>query len=111
MSVRTAIPLPLDLLADFCRQYGIERLEVFGSILTDEFGPNSDIDLLYTFAPGAIAGISLMDIAGWEIELSEKLGREVQLVDRVGIERSRNHIRRNGILQSAEVLLDFTQAA
>ncbi|MEO7993444.1 MAG: nucleotidyltransferase domain-containing protein [bacterium] len=111
MSPRLAIPLPLDLLTDFCRQHGIARLEVFGSILREDFGPESDIDFLYTFAPGAIKGVSIMDIVRWEFELGDLLGRKVDLTDRVGIEESFNPYRKQAILESAEVLLDFAQAA
>jgi len=111
MTPRLALPLPLDLLADFCRRHGIVRLEVFGSIIRDDFGPESDIDLMYTLAPGVIDTMSLLDLAGWELELEELLGRTVELVDRVGVEQSRNPYSRERILASAQELLDLGKAA
>ena len=65
-------------LADFCQEHGIKRLAIFGSALRDDFGPDSDIDLLVEFEPDRIPG--LLGIAGMEIELSELFaGRKVDL--------------------------------
>ena len=65
-------------LAAFCQERGIRRLAVFGSALRDDFGPDSDIDLLVEFEPERIPG--LLGIAGMEIELSELFaGRKVDL--------------------------------
>lgn len=65
-------------LATFCQERGIKRLAVFGSALRDDFGPDSDIDLLVEFEPERIPG--LLGIAGMEIELSELFaGRKVDL--------------------------------
>jgi predicted nucleotidyltransferase len=73
---------------------------LFGSALRDDFGPNSDIDLLVTFS--LQAQWSLFDHMAMEEELTEMLGRKVDLVSRRGLERSQNWIRRRGILQSAQ---------
>lgn len=65
-------------LAAFCQEHGIKRLAIFGSGLRDDFGPDSDIDLLVEFEPDRIPG--LLGIAGMEIELSERFaGRKVDL--------------------------------
>ena len=66
-----------DTLADFCRRHHIRRLSLFGSQLKGTAGPDSDIDLLVAFDPAHIPG--LLGIAAMEIELSELLGRKVDL--------------------------------
>lgn len=94
--------LPLDALAKFCRQWNIVRLEIFGSALRDDFEPDSDLDFLVTFEPGARR--SLLDLIGAEEELGKLLGRTVDLVSRPGVERSRNWIRKKEILSTTRVL-------
>jgi hypothetical protein len=64
-------------VADFCRRNHIRKLSLFGSILTPRFRPESDIDILVEFEPGS--RVSLLDIAGMELELSDRLGRKVDL--------------------------------
>ena len=71
------IEVPEERIADFCRRHGIRRLSLFGSVLGDDFGPDSDVDVLVEFKPGAKRG--LLRLAGMEIELSEMLGRKVDL--------------------------------
>lgn len=72
------LAIPRARLAEFCRSYGIRRLAVFGSALRDDFGPESDIDLLVEFEPDRIP--TLFDISGMEQELSSLLGgRKVDL--------------------------------
>lgn len=71
-------PVSKAALATFCRGHGIKRLAIFGSALRDDFGPDSDVDLLVEFQPDRIPG--LLGIAGMEIELSELFdGRKVDL--------------------------------
>ena len=96
------IGLDEDKLAEFCRKWRITKLEIFGSVLSDEFSPDSDIDFLYTFEPGAKQG--LLDIIRMEKELSGIVGREIDLVSRLAVERSSNWIRRNSILNNTEVV-------
>jgi len=71
------IDISKDRIADFCRRHRIKKLSVFGSILRADFRPDSDIDVLVEFEPGARVG--LIKLAGIEIELSELLGRKVDL--------------------------------
>jgi predicted nucleotidyltransferase len=97
---RAGIEIPKDKIADFCRRWQIVELALFGSVLRDDFQPDSDVDVLVTFAPDA--GWSLFDHVEMQDELKSILGREVDLVSRRGIERSRNYIRRKAILDSAE---------
>jgi predicted nucleotidyltransferase len=71
------IALPVERIEEFCRRNHIRKLSLFGSILTERFGPTSDVDILVEFEPGS--KVSLFDIAGMELELTEKLGRKVDL--------------------------------
>ena len=66
------------------------------------FGPNSDVDVLVSFGEGATH--SLFDLVDMELELKDIFGREVDLVSRRGVEGSRNYLRRNSILQSAQAI-------
>ncbi len=95
------LTLPLSRVEAFCRRWRIKRLEVFGSALRDDFDPQSDVDFLYTFEEDARWGWDFVD--AWD-ELSDIVGREVDLVSRRAVERSANSIRRRAILDSAEVL-------
>ena len=72
-----AIVIPKDYLWEFCERNHIRRLSLFGSVLTERFRLESDIDMLVEFEPGQSPGY--FGLAGMEIELSEKLGREVDL--------------------------------
>jgi predicted nucleotidyltransferase len=66
------ISIPQDEIADFCRRHYIRRLSFFGSVLRDDFGPDSDVDVLVEFEPDHVPG--LIRLAGMEIELSQILG-------------------------------------
>lgn len=91
-----------DELRAFCQRHGICRLALFGSVLREDFGPDSDVDVLVDFEEGAEPG--LVDLIGIQDELSEILGRQVDLVERQAVERSENYIRRRHILDSAETV-------
>ena len=72
------LSVPRAELAAFCQQHGIRKLAVFGSALREDFGPDSDIDLLVEFEPDRVPG--LLGIAGMEMSLSELFsGRKVDL--------------------------------
>ena len=94
--------LPREVLSRFCRQWKIRELALFGSILREDFGPQSDVDVLVTFEPDA--DWSLLDHVRAQKELEAMLGREVDLVSRRAIERSMNWIRRKAILDTAETI-------
>jgi predicted nucleotidyltransferase len=87
-------------ITEFCERWKIAELALFGSALREDFGPDSDVDFLVTFQPDA--SWSLLDHAAMEEELSQILGRKVDLVTRKSVERSRNWLRRREILQSAQ---------
>ena len=90
-------------LAAFCRQHGIRRLAVFGSALREDFGPDSDIDLLVEFELDRIPG--LLGIVGMEMELSELFsGRKVDI--RTPEDLSRYF--RQDVMDTAEVQYDQT---
>ena len=86
----------------FCRRWANIDLALFGSVLRDDFGPESDIDVLVTFDPQA--NWSLLDHVQMEIELSALLGREVDLLSRRAVERSQNPLRRREILDTAQTI-------
>ena len=96
------INIPKAKIEDFCRRWRITELALFGSALRDDFGPESDLDILVSFAPGA--AWSLLDHARMEQELEEILGRRVDLISRRAVERSENRIRRDAILSSARII-------
>ncbi len=96
------IELPYEALEDYCRRWKINKMEVFGSILRDDFGPDSDVDFLVTFDPAA--RLSLFDLVDAEDELAAIVGRPVDLVEREPIEQSRNWMRRKLILGSAQTI-------
>lgn len=73
---RHGIEFPANRIAEFCRQRHIRRLAVFGSILCDDFGPESDIDVLVEFEPGCTPGLRFFTIAE---DLGRLLGRNVDL--------------------------------
>jgi uncharacterized protein len=80
-------------LEAFCRRWSVVRLSAFGSVLRDDFGPESDIDLLADFEPGA--AVSLWDWGPMLEELRVIFGREVDLIETAGL---KNPIRRRHIL-------------
>jgi len=99
---KTKVTIPRKKLAEFCRRWKISELAFFGSVLRDDFRPNSDIDLLVSFSPKA--KISLFDLVRMQNELKEIFGRDVGLVERKAIEKSENYIRRKNILSNTKVI-------
>ena len=97
-----AIPIPTEQLGELCRRWNVQELALFGSVLRDDFRPDSDVDVLVRFHPAA--RWSLFDIGGMLEELSALFGRKVDLVERESIERSRNPIRRRHILENHRVI-------
>lgn len=95
MSVQ--IDIDAEALAGFCRRNGIRRLSFFGSVLRDDFGPDSDIDILVEFTPDA--GVGLFEFVGLQRELGELLGRDVDLHTPASL----SHFFRADVIDSAEV--------
>jgi predicted nucleotidyltransferase len=71
------IRLPKNRIAEFCKRNQIRRLSLFGSVLREDFGPESDIDILVEFEPGTRVG--LIRLSGLEMELGTIVGRKVDL--------------------------------
>lgn len=76
MSGKVHIEIPRDQIIDFCQRHDIRKLSLFGSVLRDDFGSDSDIDVLVEFEPGRVPGFAFF---GMEEELSKILGRKVDL--------------------------------
>ena len=79
MVQKPRINIPTDKVTDFCRRHHIAKLMLFGSVLREDFGPQSDIDVLVEFESGTRVGLRFFTI---ERELSELLGRKVDLYTR-----------------------------
>lgn len=95
----TKIEIPREEIAEFCRRNHIRRLSLFGSVLRDDFGSESDVDALVEFEPGSTPGLRFFAM---QDELSQILGRNVDL-NTVGWLSP--HFR-DRILEDAEVLYD-----
>lgn len=101
MSVR--IEIPRGAVAEFCRRHHIRRMALFGSVLRDDFTSESDVDVLVEFEPGRTVGFGFVDI---QDELSTIFGHPVDMHTFKSVERSRNWLLRNEILDSAEALYE-----
>jgi predicted nucleotidyltransferase len=75
--VHHGVELDSEKIAEFCRRNAITKLSLFGSILRDDFGPNSDVDVLVEFGPEGTP--SLLDLGGMLMELTEMFGRQADL--------------------------------
>ncbi len=99
-----AIDIPYDKIREFCQHWQITEFALFGSVLRDDFRPDSDIDVLVTFAPDAKWSL---DIAmQMQEEIEGIFERKVDLVKRSSIETSPNYIRRKAILSTAKVIYE-----
>ncbi len=96
---RHGITLPLARIAEICRRRGIRALALFGSILRDDFRRESDIDLLVDYKPDSRPRSFAEEFAVRD-EFEALLGREVDVVEREGVEQSPNYIRRRHILST-----------
>ena len=94
------VAIPYDAIAAFCQKWGVTEFALFGSVLRPDFRPDSDIDVLVSFAPEA--KVSLFRLVEMQSELERILGRPVDLVDRQSVEQSANYIRRHHILTNME---------
>ncbi len=99
---RARVPLDMERIRDFCRRWHITEFAFFGSVLREDFKPESDVDVLVTFAEDS--PVTLFALPHLQDELEEMFGREVDLVSRRGVETSKNALRRETILNSAEVV-------
>ncbi len=98
--IEQRIAIPQAAIAEFCQRHHIRKLSLFGSVLRDDFHPDSDIDILVEFEPGQTPG--LLRMAGLEIELGNILRHEVDL--RTAAELSRYF--RQDVIDQAQVIYD-----
>lgn len=101
-SVRSIGPLHFNEseLEAFCQRWRIAELAVFGSVLSERFGDQSDVDVLVRWQPDTVWG--LLDHARMEDELAQVLGRRVDLVSWQAVEATSNWVIRRSILRSAQ---------
>ena len=93
--------LPRKKIAEFCKRWSITEFSVFGSVLRDDFRPDSDIDVLVTIDPKAHIG--LFELIDMKLELEKMFKRPVDLVEKEGL---RNPYRRQEILRTAQVVYE-----
>ncbi len=98
----TAINLPMGKITEFCHQWQVTEFALFGSVLREDFRPDSDIDVMVAFHPEAHPTFNTLD--QMETELKTIFDRNIDLITRQGIETSRNYLRRHDILSSAQVI-------
>lgn len=96
------IDVPHKRINEFCQKWRLRELSLFGSALREDFGDDSDVDVLVDFAAGYRPG--LFDLARMQRELEAVFGRKVDLLTRRGVESSRNPYRRDSILSTAKVV-------
>jgi uncharacterized protein len=97
-----AIDLPMNAIAEFCARWQVIEFALFGSVLRDDFRPDSDIDVMVQFHPDAHPTFSSLD--QMEAELKNLFRRDIDLITRKGIENSLNYLRRREILSSTQVI-------
>ncbi len=97
--VHHGVDIPMDDIAEFCRRHHIRRLALFGSIVRDDFTPDSDIDVLVEFEPDRTPGLAFFAM---QRELSDFLGRKVDL----NTPKCLSRYFRDEVLSEAQVLYD-----
>lgn len=102
MKVIGTLDLSDETLEAFCEKWKIREFALFGSVLREDFRPDSDVDVLVSFEPEA--EWDLFDIVEMQDELAVIFGRKVDLLDREAVEKSRNPFRRRGILSNTRVV-------
>ena len=98
------IELPMRQIETFCKRWKISEFALFGSILRDDFNSDSDIDVMVQFLPNSHN--TLFDLVAMEDELKQIFNRDVDLVTRKGITNSQNYLRREAILNSAQIIYE-----
>lgn len=99
LDVKSRLGISDETLPEFCQRWKIKELALFGSVLRDDFRPDSDIDMLVTFADDETW--DLLDYAEMQLELSDKIGRKVDFAQKDGLV---NPFRRHRILKEATLL-------
>jgi len=102
MRINGSIEVSDEAIAEFCRKWRITEFALFGSVLREDFRPESDVDVLVRFEPDA--PWDLWDIPAMQEELRGIFGREVDLADKDAVEQSTNPFRRRAILKDSRVV-------
>ena len=98
-SPQAKLDMPNETIADFCRRHHIRKLSLFGSVLREDFGPDSDVDVLVEFEPGYTPGFGFITL---QEELSRILGRNVDLNTPASLSRYvRQEIVQEAVVQYA----------
>ena len=102
MTVEEQLRVSKETIEKFCKKWKITEFALFGSVLREDFRPDSDVDVLVTFSPDSDWDIEhLLDMRE---ELEALFGRAVDLVEKRLVEESRNYIRRKHILSHMEAV-------
>jgi uncharacterized protein len=96
------IPLDREQIAAFCKKWKIVEFSLFGSVLTDDFRPDSDVDVMVEFV--ADAPWTLLDMVDMEEELKKMFGRKIDLLTRSSVMQSENYLMRKSILASTRMV-------
>lgn len=99
MLTQPKIELPMSQIEAFCTKYGVEQFALFGSVLREDFGPESDVDVMLQFKPGR--GFTFENTPDIEDELAAMFGRPVDVIE---MGRIRNPFRRHAIMNSYRVV-------
>jgi len=102
------IQIPEEKIKEFCQRWKITEFSLFGSVLRDDFRPDSDVDVLVTFSPDA--HWRYYHILDMKDELKEIFGREVDVVEKRLVEKSENYLRRKHILSNLETVYGYAQS-
>ena len=100
--LRTAIPLPMDGIAEFCRKWDVPLFELYGPVLTDDFGADDEVDVMVTFGPDA--RWSLYDWVHMIDDLTVLFGRKASLITRSTAEQNQYPHRHERMLAEARVV-------
>lgn len=104
LQIQQRLGLSIEQIVEFCQSWYITELSLFGSILSNQFGANSDIDILIRLAPNTRQG--LLTLAKIKHDLEARTGRVVDIVVKESIENSENWIRRPEILKTAQIIYE-----
>ena len=102
MTNRAHVGIPHEKVVEFCRKWHVSEFSLFGSALRSDFRADSDFDVMVDFEPGTHH--SLLDVVSMAEDLQSIFGREVDLLTRPAVDKSRNYIRRKAILESRKVI-------
>lgn len=101
-NVHPNLPVPAERIAEFCERWKIVEFELFGSVLSDDFGPDSDVDVMVTFSAGC--RWKAFDLVAMKTELENVFNRPVDLVERRIVETSDNPFMKKEILDHRQTV-------